>query len=276
MLFETLLVIALVPQAPPDEPVWLGAEAVKHVQTGYPILAPKNDPKGGPRDWVIAVLVTAVNESERDRASNTREYQIHYIGLAAGEHDLRDYLQYPEKVNRLMFPPMLVTVSDPLPPGHHGQLETPPVVGREVASPGPLCATFAILAGGWVAGLAVAGLVVWKRAHPRRVRVPTGAGGDGLLKRLRLAEVKLLTPQAVAEIQLELLERWRNELGLERSRGVALVHALKQDTRGRELMAALDAWLLLLESGPAKLPALLEEWSARRAGVPVTEPRAQP
>lgn len=274
MLPSLLVLSAVIAQAPIDEPVWIGTEAARTVKLNDPNVEPNRPSGQSDRNRVSPLILTAVNPVGKDPKSDAWIYEIRYVGLQAGEHDLRDYLSFSPEVNRQMFAPILVSVADPLPLDHHGQLETPPVLARAGRAPSAPSRAFAAALAVWLAGLGLAGIAACKKWRSRRVMVPAGAKEDALLKRLRLAEVKRLTPQGVAELERELLDRWRRELSLDDSRGVALIRALEKDGRGQALLTALEAWRSRLESSPAPMPAVLKDWAERNTSSPVPEAAA--
>jgi hypothetical protein len=156
---------------------------------------------------------------------------------------------------------MTVSIADPLPLVHNGQLETPPALSRELRAPGVPGSVAVVLGGLWALLLAAVCLAAWLRFRAGRVSVPRAEAEDALPGKLRLAEVKLLTPQGLAEIERELLARWRHELHLEMFPQIELFRRLERDARGRELLAALEEWRGRLERGPAPLPPLLEPYA---------------
>jgi hypothetical protein len=268
MFLSTMLLPAVLAQPPVEEPVWIGTEAVKRVSLNDRDLGPIRSSGPVDRSQLTPLILTAVNQLGQDPTSKLWLYEIRYVGLRAGEHDLRDYLNFPPGTNRQRCPPILVTVSDPLPPDHHGQLDTPPVLDPAPEAPSDPKRTVTGVAVGWVVGLCALGTAAWLKWRSRRVVVPARAPEDELVKQLHLAEVRLLTPQGLAALERELLDRWRRELGLAGGSGVALVRALETDPRGRALLTALEAWRASLESGPAPMPTALKEWAERTTNPP--------
>jgi hypothetical protein len=252
--------VAMLP-TPADEPVWIGTEAVMVVRLNDPELAPANEPSSPDRKDVRPLDLRAVNKISTDAAANSCTYEIRYVGLRRGEYDLRDYLKFSPNFNRQMFAPIIVNIADPLPPNHDGELETPPVLERRMSASSLRQGHIAAMAVIWLAGLAIVLLVPWILRRSRRLYVPAGTPEDPLLKQLRLAEVRMLTPPATAEIERNLLERWRIELNLKGGQGVTLIRAIQKDERGRELLDALEAWRAELESRPALMPQALKAWA---------------
>jgi hypothetical protein len=258
-----LLLCALTAQVPAEEPIWVGSEGVIRVSLKDPEVKPSKWTAPTDQNRVPPIIIKAVNQVGKDSKSEVYTYEIRYIGMQTGEHDLRDFLNFSEDANRQLFPPIVVSVANPLPPEHHGQLETPPVLERSMREPSVLSRTLVWAASAWAVVMVLAGIAAWLRWRNRRVHIPAGPVEDSLVQRLRLAENQRLTPHGLAAIERELIDRWRRELDLGASQGQNMIKVLEQDVRGRNLLAALQEWQSRLQSGPAPLPALLKEWAER-------------
>jgi hypothetical protein len=254
-----LLSLALIGQQPPDEPIWVGIERTILVTVKATTLAPRS-PAGATAKAMPPLVLSAVNPVSVDAGTGARVYEVRYIGLKAGDHDLRDYLQFPDDVSRQMVPPLPVSVADPLPPTHNGELAVPPVLSRRDLPAGLSRTAAATVACLWTAGLGVIGFTWWKQTRRRRIGVPAAIPEDELARKLRLAERKMLTPQGMAEVERLLLGRWLRELDIREIRLVEGIRELEKHPRGRDLLAAFEDWQRRLESGPSELPTLLRTY----------------
>lgn len=253
-----------------DEPVWVGMEASVKVRIRDGTLSPRSEGASDTRR-LPPVTITAVNPP----AHEGEAWEVRYVGLKAGEHDLRDYLQVRDEKRQIgdengirAVPPILVRISDPLPAEHHGQLETPPALTRDLTAPGLRRVMLVGVAVLWSVGLLALFLGRRSQLRSQPLTIPESVPEQSLPKMLRLAELKLLTPQGVAGIERELLDLWRREFGLTEFPGADLIRRLEQHPRGKDLLAALDEWRRRLQSGPSRLPPLLAAYAGDNGDSP--------
>src|SRR4051812_18399769 len=103
MLLSSLLLATVTTlESPAYEPVWIGTEDVMVVRLNDPDLKPAEDPASVDRKKVRRLILKSVNKITTDEATDTCSYRICYLGLKAGEYDLRDYLKFSPTKNRHM------------------------------------------------------------------------------------------------------------------------------------------------------------------------------
>lgn len=189
------------------------------------------------RDAPVTVRIASATSTE-----NTTRYDLRYIGLVPGKHDLRAYLLHADGSPANEFPPLEVQVDGVLPPDKQGLLIAIPEVGFS--------------AGGGYRWVMAGAAVVWLLAaipvfRRRRLAASTAAGKEPVTLTLP-DRLRLLVQQAAAgeldvtgqaALERMVLGHWSEELGLQAlSPGEAFAR-LRAHPQAALLLRTLEDWL---------------------------------
>jgi hypothetical protein len=184
-------------------------------------------------------------------------YDLEYIGLEPGTHDLRNSLRRKDGSATGDLPPLMVKVNPVLPPG---QIKPNPLG----IDPGPRLGgyrTLLIVLGiAWAVGLV--GLVA-SFFFPRRRRVALASDrpvslADRLRPLIEGAVAGTLSRTQLADLERSLLTYWRKRLALEAAEPGEAIEALRRHPDAGPLLAQLEIWLHQPEpSAPVDVAALL-------------------
>lgn len=191
-----------------------------------------------------------VRVADRYPHGTATRYDLRYVGLVPGKHDLRESLVLPGGGVATNLEPIVVEVAGLLPARHDGSL----VQGTGPGLPrlGGYRAMLVAAAMAWVVGLA--GWWFTRRGPGVETTDAVEERAETLEERLRpLVDRALrreLDLEGQARLERLLLGHWRRRLGWE---GLPMDEALRR-LRGHEeagaLIRALEAWLHRPEGGP--------------------------
>lgn len=170
-------------------------------------------------------------------------YDLRYVGLRPGDHDLRDFLVTADGAAPTNLPPIPVHVAGLLSPKHDGRLiESSPA---RASGLGGYRIAMGILCGLWIAGL---GVWFWTRKRP--VSDPTVAAEaaepsieDRLRPLVESAARRELGPEGQAQLERLLLGYWRLKLGWEELPMDDALARLRSHPDAGALLRSLESWL---------------------------------
>jgi hypothetical protein len=211
----------------------LGVEQAAIVTYSGPALAV------APYKWGVAVNVRIAEVREREDA---RIYDVRYIVNRAGTFDLKDYLAAADGSELSGLPSFQFTGDPKLSKNLDNRIQETEEIAVQIG--GHYRATLAALAGLWLGWLLL--IIFFKRPH-RAVAAAEVEAEPTLAAQLRgfLAQLERGTLDAAGQARLEmlLLRRWREELGLEGATMTASVLAMAQDEKTREPLRRVQAWI---------------------------------
>jgi hypothetical protein len=195
------------------------------------------------------------------------EWRIEYSAWKPGDYDLRDLLAWSEGFNMERVRPLLVTVTDPLPEDHEGNLETP-LFGIAAPRAVPLLVQGALVVG-WLCGFVGLGWMAW--GWHRNPAAGLGSGVDversRILRGMRVGTSGPLTPQTRAELHKQFLRLVFREFGIT-GRSFAETLALAQAHReAGPLLEEFDHWLDAVSTRPAAIPAAIQKFLSKPTAV---------
>jgi hypothetical protein len=198
-----------------------------------------------------ALLAKATDRTSRVtvRIASTRphgaltEYDLRYIGLVPGKHDLRQFLVREDGSTTNDLPALEVQIAGLLPAQHRGELLP--------RSPEPLAALggykFVISAVVALWALVVIPLFLAGRKRKAATEGPAPIAPPTLAERLRplveLATAGRLTTDQQAQLERMLLSHWRERLGLESVSATEAIARLREHSEAGVLLRALEDWL---------------------------------
>ncbi len=210
------------------------AGAVEFVAGGEPIRARANQEMTTP-------LLVRVADASRLEDGQTR-YRVEFIGLVAGEYDLRDYLERAQG-DALGIAPLPILVVSQLPEQHGVDLfssaQTPQLAATRYR------VVMAALAALWLAAPVVYFVVRVLRRRPPPpppIIVPPPTLAEQLRPLVESAVQGTLTTAQRGRLELLLYLYWRERLGLSGSQA-EIVARLRHDPRAGELLRAVEHWL---------------------------------
>jgi hypothetical protein len=203
---------------------------------------------------------------------NGTRYELRYIGLVPGKHDLKDYLVRSDGSSIADLPSIPVEVAHLLPDDHLGQLV--PVAPSRWSFFGGYRIAAAIALGIWLLLLVPLLLIRRKRSETATVAAPLRplTLADRLRPLLDRAANGSLSTDEKGYLERLLLVHWQRRLKLTDTEPAAAVMALRQHPEAGALLRSLEDWL---HRPPASsrafndIAALLEPY--RNAADPIAE-----
>jgi len=170
-------------------------------------------------------------------------YEIRYIGLIAGEYDLRDYLRQRDGTDLSSLPPAKVSIVSVLPANHDGELRA---IER---MPLPFAWPYRIVMAG-AALLWFVPLVWWAKqrmAHRKRmtkeVQTPIPSLADQMKPLLTAVLEGHSSPREQAALERLLLSYWRERLNLNECNSQQALASMRAHSEAGALLRQVDAWL---------------------------------
>lgn len=217
---------------PPESSVGIPARIEQVVLPGTELQAAPWDDRRAP---VVAQVLAVFPHGDAFR------YDLEFIGLEPGEHNLCDYLRRKDGGSTADLPPLLIRVSSALPAG---QVLPNALDAAGTDRLGGYRALFIVGGVVWFAGLAA---ILFYKSKPAAAHSQLSAAPATLADRLRpLVEAASrgeLQPGQHALLEGMLLAYWRRRLGLERMKSSEAISELRRHPDAGELLRQLDAWL---------------------------------
>lgn len=209
------------------------------------------------------------------RIASTRQhgtlihYDLRYVGLVPGRHDLRDYLVTTGGGPATNLPALSVSVTGVLPDPHNGWLEDQAL--RAPSMFGGYRGAMTALVVLWIAALF---LIVRYGRKPRTspietqtVRPPTLA--ERLRPLVERAAGGPLSADDQAALERMLITHWQRRLGLDGATGGELIASLRQHPEAGVLLRAFEDWL---HRPPGSATVEIESMLAPYRNLPADEP----
>jgi hypothetical protein len=200
-------------------------------------------------------------------------YEIRFIGLREGEHDLRDYLTGSQDGPHEISSPMVIVVHAVLPKDHDGAIEDYSAAGKFWAPPYRTLLRAAIVL--W--GVATCAYLIRRYFFQPAPIVaalshqPTLA--DQLLPLVEAGIAGKLTTAGQALLERLLLAHWQQKLQLTALAPEQALRKLRVDPTAGKLLRELEAWLHMRPgTHVVNVPVLLEPY--RTAAAIQLEPEA--
>jgi hypothetical protein len=170
-------------------------------------------------------------------------YDLHYMPLVAGKHDLTQFLETADGQPAKGLPPLVIEATATLPPGPPGALVEPPAL----AVPRVGWYQLTLWCGG-VLWLAVGAWGFWhfrqqKIIAQRAATAPPPPLLDQVRARVEAAIAQPLGTQEKAELERLLLALGREKLGLAQATDPAVWMALRESPKTASWMRLLESWL---------------------------------
>lgn len=203
------------------------------------LVLPGTELEAKPRDDRMAPLVLRVLAVYPH--GTAFRYDLEYVGMVAGDHDLRDYLRRKDGSPTDDVPPIPVTVLASLPPGQ--------VLPHTPEGPGALRVGGYRLLLGLGLLLWTCGLVILALRGRRRAKAEAAAGAlpltlaDRLRPLVEQAVAGRLEPNRLAELERLLMGYWLRRLGLTERELVEALALLRRHEEAGPLLERLEAWL---------------------------------
>jgi hypothetical protein len=170
-------------------------------------------------------------------------YDLRYIGLVPGDHDLRDYLVRADGSSTADLPAIPVIVSHLLPENHNGQLSPTPATRWPFFGGYRIAITAAIAA--WL--LMLVPLILARRKHRVTSIVATSSRAPTLADRLRplieRAAQGSLSIDEKAALERMMLNHWQRRLSLGDRSPSESIAALRDHPDAGKLLRSLEDWL---------------------------------
>ena len=184
-------------------------------------------------------------------ADGLKTHRVQFIGLVAGDYDLRDYLQRADG-SPLDLDPIPIHVSSQLTAGHGTDLFSEPTA--PLLTPTRYRMLLTLLAVAWVAVPLVVFVLRAIRRPPepqRVVEVPSPSLADQLRPLVESAVSGSLSIAQRGRLELLLYAYWRERLNLEGPQDVVVVR-LRNDSNAGRLLRAVERWLHAEPSPPER------------------------
>jgi hypothetical protein len=212
----------------------LGMEGSYYLRAEGPLLEAKPVDEKSPLELRIAGMA-------RDRGAFI--YQLRFIGLRPGLHDLRAFLRRADGGEAPALEPILVLVKENLPPDHRGDLER--FTGPALARPWPLRPWIWAGAGLWTLP------VLWSLGRrltragrrPRDAPSPRPTPAGEIRPLVEAAIGGRLSPGGKARLERLLLALWRCRLGLAGAAPREALRRMREDGEAGLLLGRLEDWL---------------------------------
>ncbi len=230
-----VLLAALFAEPRAGEPVRGISGAIEFRAAGPRIRARPNQSHDSP-------ILVRVADARADEGGE-HVYRVEFIGLVAGDYDLRDYLERQDGSPVDDIAPLRVYVVSQLPPDHGTDLFSSAQAPRLTATQYRL-----VMAGLGVAWLSVPIAYLVVRAIRRRPTPPPPAAAPAptLADQLRpLAEAAIQGTLSIAErgrLELLMYLYWRGRRGWDGSQA-QVVPRLRNDSEAGLLLRAIESWL---------------------------------
>lgn len=171
-------------------------------------------------------------------------YDLRFIGVREGTHDLASYLETTAGSPVENLPALRVHVRSTLPPGHQGQLEI--VAGV----PAPRLGGYWLLIGALIAVWIVPAAVAIARAR-RRTATPAPPPPESaeespeqaLRALVRQALQGASDAAALARLERHILAHWRDRLGMRGSAMNDALRAMRRDAEAAPAIEMIERWL---------------------------------
>lgn len=186
-------------------------------------------------------IVLRIASSVPDKSSLL--YEIHFIGMRAGEHDLRNYLRGADGKPLANLPPLKVLVHEALPKDHDGAIEPLAAAGSFWAWPYRTLLQVGLA----IWGMATCVILVRRflRQRPvqnvRKTAAPTLA--DQLLPLVEAALAGSLATRQQARLEMLLLAHWRQKLQLSHLAPDKALRQMRSHESAGKLLRELESWL---------------------------------
>ncbi len=210
------------------------------VWTARPLeIAPIDD------DSPVLIRIASVTPGQQETATEGKlVYDIRWIAMLPGEHDLSRLFRHDENDPAMNLPPMKIQVSSLLGDDHEGTLNQ---------IPGPLSPITGfprwvlwLIAAGWLLlPLSILTLIRWLRKPPPPPPAPVPAPTLAeLLRPLVGAALEgQLDDESKARMERLLLAHWRDDLDLGSFRHGEAIQKLRADAQAGLLLVTVEQWL---------------------------------
>lgn len=196
-------------------------------------------------DSPVLVRIATVTGGQKDTDTEGKlVYDIRWIALLPGEHDLSKLFRHNENDPAINLPPMKIQVSSLLGDDHEGTLHQ---------IPGPLSPIIGfprwvmwVIAAGWLLlPLSIMSLIRWLRKPPPPPAPPAPAPTLAELLRplVNAALSGQLDDEAKARLERLLLAYWRDDLDLGSFRHGEAIQKLRADAEAGLLLVTVEQWL---------------------------------
>jgi hypothetical protein len=216
--------------------------------------------------------------STQPAAGQATHYDLRYIGLVPGQHDLKNYLLRSDGSAIGDLPSIPVAVEHLLPDNHQGQLIV------ESAARTPWFGGYRWVMGAVVVAWGLALIPIVRAARKRKraeVAAPIAPPAPTLADRLRplieQAASGTLSADDKGRLERMLLAYWRQRLDLSAHDPAEAILVLRRHEQAGKLLRALEDWLHRppgRASAAADIAALLEPYKVVEANVENPMPRA--
>jgi len=261
-------VIALAADVTPPTPRGIaGSRTITH--TGQPLIA-RVEQSPSTR---LLVRVTDTTPALGPDAPHT--YRIDYIGLVAGEFDLRTLITHADGSPASTLEPIAVTIVSTLPERHGTDLFGNPDRPDFLASH---YRTIALTLGAvWLAVPTVMLVRRWIRTRPAPPPPPPPSAptlADQIRPLAEAAIARTLSVEEQARLELLLFAFWRARRAIDGMPPDGALASLRTDPEASPLILALEGWIHAREgTRTATLDELLAPYAAH-AAIPLEEARA--
>lgn len=228
----TLLLGVAVFAAEPVVETRIGLEGVYYLRTSEAGLVVRKTDERSPILLRIAVM---------HREEGSLLYELRYLGMRAGEHDLADYLGRADGVPARL-PPLTVRVLESLPADHDGSLDPLAASGPGLVIPYRLILQGLLLA--WVVGtIFLVARRMLRRRPPTAVPAARLTLADQLQPLMEAALADRLDAAGQARLEMLLLSHWQTSLNLGESTTEQALRKMRSHPQAGELLRQLEAWL---------------------------------
>ena len=193
-------------------------------------------PEGSP------VLVRIADVTLETPDNNLVKYDIRWLALLPGDHDLSIFFRYGENLPADL-PPLIVNASSLLGSDHEGNLANIPGALSPVID-FPAWVLWAVVAFWLLLPLAILGILRWMRPPPPKPIVEvTLTIADKLRPYVDQALTGDLDTEGKAAMERLLLAFWRDDLNLGSFRHAEALQAMRQHDVAGELIVTVEHWL---------------------------------
>ena len=259
-MIALVIAAALAVGAPPPTPRGV-AGSMTIVHHGQPLMAQIEQSPSSP------ILVRVTDTTPTAAVDAAHIYRIDFIGLVAGEYDLRTLVAHADGTEASTLEPMPVTIVSTLPERHGTDLFGAPDRPGFVASH---YRTIAWTLGALWLAVPVAVLITrWLRrrpAPPPPAPIPRPTLADQIRPLAQAAMARALSVEEQARLELLLYAFWRNRRDLAAQSPPQAIASLRSDPEASPLILALEGWIHSSEPhrGPS-LDELLAPYAAHAA-----------